>query len=192
MSYAISLRWIGDLLKLTGDGAGAMRAFDRVLDTLTRLAAAQPHNVTVQARLADMSIVAGRLLAQRGDLDRSRSLTARGLAASRELADRPEATPDDLSQYALGFLTCEPPALREPATALRYAKASVEKAGATDSDNLDILAQAYFANHEVTRAIAAEEQALTLLVAPRPDQPAPPARRRIEAQLARFKAAHPH
>ena len=189
MSYVISLRWAGDLLKLTGDRSGTLAKYRKVLELLDRLSVTQPANVTVQERLAEMLIVAARVLAERGDVEEARSMTARGLAMSGELANRPEATPDDLSQYALGFLTCEPPALREPATALRYAKASVDKSGGTDSGNLDILAQAYFANHDLPHAIEAEEKALALLAPIRPNQPDPPTRRRLEAQLARFRAA---
>jgi len=189
MSYAISLRWAGDLLKATGDTPGALEKYRRVLDILERLAGRQPSSVTVQQRLAEMLVVTGRALAESGRTDESRRATARGLVLSRDLADRPETTPDDLSQYALGFLTCEPPALREPATALRYAKASVEKSGGSDSGNLDILAQAYFANHDVAHAVEAEERALTLLAPPTPGQPDPPTRLRIDAQLAKFRAA---
>jgi hypothetical protein len=145
--------------------------------------------VTVNERLAEMLIVTGRALAAHGEVGESRGLTARGLAMARELANRAEATPDDLSQYALGFLTCEPPALRDPATALRLARASVEKSGGADSDNLDILAQAYFVNHDLEHAIDAEQRAIALLAPVAQDQPAPPMRRRLEAQLARFKTS---
>jgi hypothetical protein len=86
-------------------------------------------------------------------------------------------------------LRSEPPALREPVTALRFAKASVQKSGGTDSGNLDILAQAYFANHDIARAIEAEERALALLAPAASHQPNQPIRRRLEAELAKFKAA---
>ena len=65
----------------------------------------------------------------------------------------------------------------------------MEKSGGTDSGNLDILAQAYFENSDLLHAIEAEERALALLVPLRPDQPDPPTRQRLQAQLARFKAA---
>jgi tetratricopeptide (TPR) repeat protein len=189
MSYVISLRWAGDLLRLIGDRTGALARYQRVIEILERLSVTQPANVTVKGRLAEMLIETARLLAERGAADESRSMTVRALAMSRELANRPEATPDDLSQYALEFLTCEPAALREPATALRYARASVEKSGGSDSGNLDILAQAYFANHDLAHAVETEERALALLGAIRPDVDDPPTRRRLEAQLAKFRAA---
>jgi tetratricopeptide (TPR) repeat protein len=189
MSYVISLRWAGDLQMLTGDASGALAKYRRVLEILGALAARQPANVTVQQRRAEMLIVAARILARQGSLDEARAMSARGLSMSRDLASRPETTPDDLSQYALAFLTCEPDDLRDPAIALRYAKASVEKSGGSDSGNLDILAQAYFANHDLPNAIATEERALALLAPAGPSRAAAPTRRRLEVQLARFKAA---
>jgi len=62
----------------------------------------------------------------------------------------------------------------------------VEKSGGTDSDDLDILAQAYFQNGDANQAVATEEKALALL------PPAAPARRRIETQLTKFKATLKH
>jgi non-specific serine/threonine protein kinase/serine/threonine-protein kinase len=188
MGYAISLRWTGDLLKALGDRPAALVKYQAVIGILEPLSRREPSNVTVRGRYAEILVATGRLLAAGGPVQEARRLTARGLSIARELASRPEATPDDLSQYALDFLTCEPPDLREPATALRYAEASVAKSGGTDSDNLDILAQAYFENGNVAEAIETENKALRLLAAPAANQPSPLRRRRLEAQLARFTA----
>lgn len=192
MSYAISLRWSGDLLNKLGDQSGALAKYRSVLQILERLSAAQQENVLVRGRRSDILIVMGGLLAKGGESAEAHRLTSRGLLIARELAGRPDAPPDDLSEYALHFLTCEPADLREPRTALQYAKKAVEKSGGADSDGLDILAQAYFQNGEVGRAIKIEEQALKLLAPPQPHQPDPPTRRRIMSQLAKFKAALTH
>src|SRR5262249_5626814 len=125
---------------------------------------------------------------ENGEAGDARRLTARGLALTRDLANRPEVTPDDLSQYALAFLTCEPPTLRDPATALRYAQASVAKTGETDSINLDILAQAYFETGDRAHAIAEEEKAISLLAPAEANHPAPPLRQKLAAHLETFKA----
>jgi non-specific serine/threonine protein kinase/serine/threonine-protein kinase len=187
MSYVISVRWSGDLLQKMGDTTGALVHYRRALEILERLAVTQKGNVTVEERRAEMLIVTAQLLAARGDLAAARPLTSRGLGLMRDLAARPDVTPDDLSQFALSFLTCEPADLREPATALRLALASVSKSGGTDSDNLDILARAYFATGDRALAVETEERALQLLAPPQPGQPDPPARRRILARLATFK-----
>jgi serine/threonine protein kinase len=189
MSYVISLRWTGDLLNANGDRPAALAKYQAIVSILDQLVSKGPSNVTVRSRYAEILVATGRLLAGSGRVQEARQLTARGLTIMRELVSRPEATPDDLSQYALDFLTCEPADLREPATALRYAEASVKKSVSSDSDNLDILAQAYFANGKFAEAITTETKALGLLVAPAPDQPTPLRRRRLEAQLARFTAA---
>jgi non-specific serine/threonine protein kinase/serine/threonine-protein kinase len=189
MSYAISLRWTGDLLKANGDKPAALAKYQAIVGLLEPLVTRGSSNVTVRGRYAEILVATGRLLAESGRLQESRQLTGRGLAITRELAGRPEATPEDLNQYALDFLTCEPPEFREPATALRYAEAWAQKSGGNDSDGLDILAQAYFENGKVAEAIAAETKALGLLAAPAPGQPIPLRRRKLESRLMRFNAA---
>jgi non-specific serine/threonine protein kinase/serine/threonine-protein kinase len=188
MGYAISLRWSGDLLKIMGDTTGARDKYYAILKILERLELLEPANITVRGRHAEMLIETGRLLAKRGEVPQARSLTARGLTIERELATRADATPDNLSQYAQDFLTCEPIDLREPATALRYAQVSVDKTGAIDSDNLDILAQALFENGKIDAAIETEHKALGLLAASSADAPR---RRRFDLHLTKFKATRP-
>ena len=68
----------------------------------------------MQGRLSEMLIATAGLLEKSGRMAEARSMTSRGLAVARELAGRPDATPDDLSQYALDFLNCEPADLRDP------------------------------------------------------------------------------
>lgn len=93
-------------------------------------------------------------------------MTSRGLALARDLASQTTATPDELSQYALILLTCQPPDLRGPVTALENAKRAVEKSGARDPKSLDVLAQAYFQTGDAVHAIDTEKQALQLLSTP--------------------------
>ena len=187
MSYVISLRWSGDLLRKMGNTAQALAEYRTVLGILGQLSARKQANITVSGRYAEMLIVTSGLMAQHGDTAEARRMTTHGLALTRELANRSDVTPDDLSQYALTFLTCEPADLRDAATALRYAQASVAKTGETDSINLDILAQAYFQTGDRARAIAAEEKAMSLLAPAEANRPAPPLRQKLEANLATFK-----
>jgi hypothetical protein len=168
MSYVISVRWSGDLLKLMGDRSGALTKYRIVLEILERLSVTQPANIMVRGRQSEMLILTVRLLAEKGALEQARATTSRGLAMARELASRPDATPDDLSQYALDFLTCEPPDLRRPATALRYAEESVAKSGGTDSDSLDVLAQAYFQKGDFAHAIEARKRCCVFWLRPGP------------------------
>jgi hypothetical protein len=128
-------------------------------------------------------------LAEMGKVAEARAVTSRGLAIAKELAKREDATPDELSEYAETFLTCEPADLREPATALRYAKEAAAKSGGADSENLDILAEAYFQNRDPARAVETERKALSLLPAVNAQDPISPVRQRLQNQLAKFRAA---
>jgi serine/threonine protein kinase len=187
MGLVILFREIGDLIWYMNDHAGAIAEYQRAADVLEKLTAAEPGNVVVRGRYAAILVMLGQSLAEAGKPAAARPYTIRGLSNTRELAERTDATADDLSEYAYHFLECEPADLREPATALKYAKQSIAK-GATGPEYLDILARAYFLSGDVAQAIATEEKALTSL--PNAAQQAvSPMRTRIEAQLAKFKAS---
>jgi len=186
MNYVVSLRYLGDLLYKMNNRGGALAKYQQAVEILDRLVAAEPDNVMVQGRDSVMRIFIGQTLAEMSKISEARAVTSRGLAITRDLAKREDATPDELSEYAETFLTCEPADLRDPATALRFAKASVAKSGGTDSENLDILADAYFQNHDPDDAVATERKALSLLPAVNPPSPL---RRRLERNLAKYKAA---
>jgi non-specific serine/threonine protein kinase/serine/threonine-protein kinase len=189
MNLAITLRYIGDLQVKRGDRVHALDNYEQVLQILERLAAAEPRNVLLQGRYAEMLALTASLLVPGGRIEEARSMTSRGLALTRQLAGREEATADELYQYAQTFLTCLPADLREPTTALAYAKRAVEKSGGSDSDSLDLLAQAYFLTGDSAHAIETEEKALSLLPPASGKEPASSSRSRMEKQLSRFKAA---
>lgn len=186
MNYVVSLRYLGDLLYKMNNRGGALSKYQQAVEILDRLAASEPDNVMVQGRDSVMRIFVGQTLAEIGKTAEARAVTSRGLAITKELAKREDATPDELSEYAETFLACEPADMRDPATALRFAKASVAKSGSTDSENLDILAEAYFQSHEAAEAIETERKALSLLPAANPPSPV---RQRLERNLAKYKAA---
>jgi eukaryotic-like serine/threonine-protein kinase len=189
MNFVVSLRYLGDLLYKMGDRTAALAQYQRAVDILDRLSAAESDNVMVQGRDSVMRIFVGQTLAEMGKVAEARAVTSRGLAIAKELAKREDATPDELSEYAETFLTCEPADLREPATALRYAKESAAKSGGADSENLDILAQAYFQNRDPAHAVETERKALSLLPAVNAQDPVSPVRQRLQSQLAKFRAA---
>ena len=192
MNFVLSLTAIADLLNKTGDHPGALTRYRQALGILEKLSVAAPTDVFMRGRLSEALVATGAVLVQQGKLAEARSMTSQGLVIARDLASRTMATPDELSQYALTLLTCQPPDLREPATALQKAKQAVEKSGERDPRSLDILAQAYFQNGDSARAIDMEKKALSLLPPPRPNS-VWPARQKVEAQLAKFEAGrHSH
>jgi tetratricopeptide (TPR) repeat protein len=97
-----------------------------------------------------------------------------------------------LFTYAQSFLTCEPAGLRQPQTAVGYAKRALEKSGGTNSDYLDLLAQAYFQAGDVDRAVESEKKALSSLPTTASSQAAMSKQRSLEARLAQFRLAQKH
>jgi non-specific serine/threonine protein kinase/serine/threonine-protein kinase len=187
-NYALSLTMVADLLNKTGDRSGSIIKYQQAIAILDRLTAAAPSDLFMRGRLSETLIALGNALAQRKNLSEARAATSRGLGIEKDLASRNAATPDELSQYAFGLLTCQPRDLRQPATALEEAKLAVQKSASKDPKNLDILAQAYFQNGDSSHAIETEKKALDLLPRAQPHQNPSPTRQRFEAQLAKFSS----
>jgi tetratricopeptide (TPR) repeat protein len=187
MSLAISLRYSGDLMVKSHNLPGALGNYRRVLQIFERLSAQNSKDEVLRSRYSEMLVYTGKLLAQMNQLDEARSMTGQGLVLVRNLASGADVTSDDLGQYALDFLTCEPASLRDFGVGLRYAEQSVAKA--ENSYSLDVLAQAYFQNGQTTLAIATERKALGLIPPAAAQGGVSPMRGQIEAQLSTFIAA---
>lgn len=186
-NYVLSLTKVAELLNKTGDLEGSLIKYHQAVGILEKLSAAAPDDLFMRGQLSQTLVSMGTALAQQRKLGEARSITSRGLAIARDLADRAAATPDELSQYALTLLTCSPVDLRDQATALRKAKQAVQKSSERDPKSLDILAQACFQTGDSAQAIEAEKKALNLLSAPR--QNTLTLRQKFESQLAKFESA---
>jgi len=181
MSVVVALRYEGDLQAKRGDRMGALANYHRVLEILEKRTAADPNNVMVAGRYSEMLALTADLLAHSGKPDEARRMTSRSLAIIRELANRGEATPDDLYQYAETFLTCTPADLREPPTAIQYLKRAIEKGGANDPDTFELLAEASFKTGDIQGAVESEQRAIAA---------APPSGRpKMQSRLAAYQAA---
>lgn len=189
MDLAVSLRSTADLQDFQGERAGALRDYLRVIEIIEGLAREDPSNMQRRGQLGEMQLTVGGFLAESGQKAEARRLSSRGLATLRELADRAEATADELNRCALALLQVDPEDLRSPATALFYAERAVSQSKGRDPVMLDTLAQACFETGNLARAIQAAEDGLALLPPPPPGQPVPHTRRVLESHLARFKAA---
>jgi serine/threonine protein kinase/tetratricopeptide (TPR) repeat protein len=85
------------------------------------------------------------------------------IAMSRNLATKPGADPGAKSAFAWLLLNCEPAPMRDPETALRFAREADQMTGHRDPDYLDTLALAYFANGQPDLALETSKRALDLL-----------------------------
>ena len=124
------------------------------------------------------------LYGRQGRMNDARPLVRAVQEIQRTRADRPGASARDKNICAWNLLTCDPPDLRDPETALRLAGEASAMSNHTNPGILDTLALAQHLTGETAAAIETEEKALSLL-------PAAAAvwRGDFEAALAKFEAA---
>ena len=103
-----------------------------------------------------------RVLHIRNDREALRPIVADRLAILRRAAQRSGATATVLHAYAWELLNCEMPDLRDPETALPFAKEGVERNGARDVSMLETLARAYQKTGEFDLAVSTQRQAIAL------------------------------
>ena len=82
------------------------------------------------------------------------------------------------------LLTCKPEDLRDPVSALSFAKRAVEKNEGESPNYLDTLSLAYFMTGDTAKAIETQVKALALL--PNEDSSV---RTGMETNMAKFRAA---
>jgi predicted Zn-dependent protease len=95
----------------------------------------------------------------------SLELAQEGLAILKELARRPDVQAYQLFDTVNGLITVEPPQLREPALAVKYAERIVDTSSHRNPEFLLTLAEAYGAAGQPSKARAAAKEGLALLPA---------------------------
>ena len=111
----------------------------------------------------------------------------RGLAIARELADRPNATQEQVYNFAWLGMTVEPADLRDPRTVLPYALKAVQMSGGTDEFSLYNLAETYAAMGDYAKAVETGEKAAALFPPLPPGQPRPSQQETIENSLKEYR-----
>ena len=93
----------------------------------------------------------------------SLELAQKGLAILKELARRPDVQAYQLFDTVNGLITVEPPQLREPALAVKYAERIVDASSRRNPEFLLTLAEAYRADGQPSKARTAAKEGLALL-----------------------------
>jgi serine/threonine protein kinase/tetratricopeptide (TPR) repeat protein len=166
------------------DRRSAASNYRLALGVIESLAAAQPSNLEVRARLAASLVRLGDLLATSGDRAAGHSFMARGVGVQKSLADRPDASLGQLDDYVTIVASCKPGHPCDAAAALPYARRIVEKSREQDPESLETLALTYLQAGDPADAVATEQKAVALV--------APAARAPYQANLAKFQQALRH
>ncbi len=148
------------------------------LDQASRMDPEDPEPLEILARCFD----------RRGDLEKAQALRLKSLALRHEQARKTQGKPPDLLAYELitharFLLAPELGERRDPRTALEYAKRAGELGATPDPRALDTLAEAFFANGDISQAIQAAERALALLPASEPERESWPVWKQLQGRL---------
>jgi tetratricopeptide (TPR) repeat protein len=112
----------------------------------------------------------------------------RSLQIAKEVADLPDANHDQIYNYAWLAVTTDPADLRDPKSALPYAKRAVATGGMHDELSLHVLAQAYAGVGDYAQAVEAEQKALAQYAPLKPGDPIPVQQKMMEDYLKEIRA----
>jgi tetratricopeptide (TPR) repeat protein/predicted Ser/Thr protein kinase len=145
------------------DAKNAFRVLSEERSLLEEVLLVEPHNGNWESKLGMVLIDMGRqqraLQRPKGSLE----LAQEGLAILKELARRPDVQAYQLFDTVNGLITVEPPQLREPVLAVKYAERIVDASSRRNPEFLLTLAEAYRAAGQTAKARAAAKDGLALL-----------------------------
>ena len=145
------------------DAAHALEILSEQRSRLEEILRVEPHNGNWESKLGTVLIDMARqqrtLHRERGSLEPAQ----KGITMLKEVARRPDALAYQLFDAANGLITAEPPSLREPGLAVKYAERIVEGSSYHNPEFLLTLAEAYRADHQPAKARAAAKTGLALL-----------------------------
>ncbi|MGA3187089.1 MAG: protein kinase [Bryobacteraceae bacterium] len=157
----------------TKNMAEALKCFRRAVELLDALILADPKNVVNRLRLAEtINYIASAELSLGKPVEARRD-AKKSLEIAKEVADLPNANHDQIYNYAWLAVTTDPADLRDPKTALPYAKRAVELGGRHNALSLHLLAQAYDGVGDYANAEETEEKALASYAPLKPGDPVP-------------------
>jgi tetratricopeptide (TPR) repeat protein len=167
--------------------AEALKYYRRAAELLDALIQSDPKNVVNQQRLAEtLSYIASSELSS--NPVEARRDARRSLEIAKAVADLPDANHDQIYNYAWLAVTTDPADLRDPKSALPYAKRAVETGGMHDQLSLHVLAQAYTGVGDYAHAEDAEQKALAEYAPVKPGDPVPVQQKMMENFLQEIRA----
>jgi serine/threonine protein kinase/tetratricopeptide (TPR) repeat protein len=164
----------------------ALKCFRRAAELLDTLIQSDPKNVVNRQRLAEtISYIASAEMPT--NPAEARRDAKRSLEMAKALADLPDANHDQIYNYAWLAVTMDPEDVRDPKSALPYAKRAVELGGMHNELSLHVLAQAYAGVGDYAHAEETEQKALALYAPVKPGDPVPIQQKMMEDYLKEIR-----
>ncbi len=145
------------------DAKNALRALSEQRSLLEEVLLVEPHNGNWESKLGTVLIDMGRQERTLQGSKGSPELAQKGVAILKELARRPDVQAYQLFDAVNGLITVEPPQLREPALAVKYAERIVDLSSHRNPEFMMTLAEAYRAAGQPSKAKAIATEGLALL-----------------------------
>ncbi|HUQ90526.1 MAG TPA: protein kinase [Bryobacteraceae bacterium] len=183
-SYAL----IGGTWTSLGERGKAIVAFQRGIETNRQMLRVDRNDARAKTTLAFGLVRLAPMLLAEGQKSEAIGAAKEGLDIFRSFADRQNATPDDLNNFASFVLEVGVPELRNPALALSYSKRAVAGVQQPSLVLFDTLADAFSETGDTSSAIDVLMKAL----AAHPASTASPIaglRSRIEEKLKQLKSS---
>ena len=166
----------------------ALKCFRRAAELLDALIQSDPKNVVNRQRLAEVLSYVSSTEMYTGKLEEARRDARRSLEIAKALADLPDANHDQIYNYAWLAVTMDPADLRDPKSALPYAKKAVELGGMHNALSLHVLAQAYEGVGDYAHAEETEMKALATYAPVKPGDPVPVQQKMMDDFLKEIRA----
>ena len=155
-----------------------------LLETQTRL---DPGNMSAKQRFSEILTYVASAALGAGQAGEARQEAQRGLALAKEIADRADATAEQVYNYAWLASTVEPTDLRDARAVLPYALKAVQMSGGSDEYSLHVLAETYAALGDYAKAVETGEKAVALYPPLRPGQVESGSQRTMENSLSEYR-----
>ncbi len=169
--------------QMAGHTAASFQSFLATIAIYDRLVAQSPSNSAFRFARAEQQSSAANLAVKLGRAAEATQLASAALPALKQIADGPDTGAVELAIAARSLLETEVRPLRDPKRALAFAIRSSHM-NAKDSEIQEILAEAYWANHDRAHAVQSIRQSLALI-----EQTPTPTRQALEKNLNQYETA---
>ncbi len=179
----IPLRDLAIVHQMAGHAAESLNAFLAAIAVHELLLAQSPSNILYRFSRAELQSSAANVAMKLGRAAEGRRLADAALPVLRQAAEAPGASSVELAIAARSLLETEVRPLRDPRSALAFAKKSSQLDG-KDAEIQEILAEAYWFNGDRVHAIQSLQQSLSLI-----ERQPTPTRQILEKTLQRYQTA---
>jgi len=170
-----------------GQTKEAILDYRKTIEILDGMIAIDPTKLSNRLVRAELQEKLGAMLANDGQKAESELITKASLKFWAEVAERPDAAPQNLKEAASAFISAASPSLLDYRRALGYAQRADQLAKGQDTAAIFYIAQCYEQLGDGPKALEAVQRALAILPPPAPGEKPSRNRLLLEKHLRRIQ-----